>query len=104
MGLETPASNTPTLQTERLMLRPLSMDDLDTLHRISNEPKVRLHLWDDEPVPEVTIRDLIAQSDRMFSSEGIACSASGCAGEKTSSASAASCASKAWMSRSSATS
>ena len=71
MGLETPASNTPTLHTERLLLRPLSMDDLDALHRISNEPKVRLHLWDDEPVSEVTIRDLIAQSDHMFSSEGI---------------------------------
>ena len=71
MSLETPASNPPTLQTERLVLRPLSMDDLDALHRTSNEPSVRRYLWDDEPVPVETIRDLIAQSAHMFSEEGI---------------------------------
>jgi RimJ/RimL family protein N-acetyltransferase len=71
MSHRIPAGNTPTLETERLVLRPLSADGVDPLHRISNEPKVRLYLWDDEPVSEATIKGLIAQSDRMFSKEKI---------------------------------
>jgi RimJ/RimL family protein N-acetyltransferase len=71
MSREVPAGNTPTLETGRLLLRPLSADDVDSLHRISNEPNVRLYLWDDEAVSEATIKSLIAQSDRMFSKEKI---------------------------------
>ena len=71
MNRRAPTGNAPTLETERLVLRPLSADDADALHRISNEPNVRLYLWDDKPVPEATIRDLIARSVRMFSEEGI---------------------------------
>jgi ribosomal-protein-alanine N-acetyltransferase len=65
------AANTPILETERLLLRPLSADEADSLHRISNEPKVRLYLWDDKPVSEATIKSLISQSDRMFSTEEV---------------------------------
>jgi RimJ/RimL family protein N-acetyltransferase len=61
----------PVLETERLVLRPLDRGDADALHRVSNESGVRRYLWDDEQVPEATIRDLIAQSNRMFSSEKI---------------------------------
>jgi [ribosomal protein S5]-alanine N-acetyltransferase len=60
-----------TLETGRLVLRPLAANDARALHRISNEPGVRRYLWDDEPVEEATIRDLIAQSMRMFSEGGI---------------------------------
>jgi ribosomal-protein-alanine N-acetyltransferase len=65
------AANTLILETERLLLRPLSADEADPLHRISNEPKVRLYLWDDKPVSEATIKSLISQSDRMFSTEEV---------------------------------
>ena len=68
---EAPADEGPTLETERLLLRPLSADDADALRRISNEPEVRRHLWDDEPVGEATIRDVIAQSEGMFSEGGV---------------------------------
>ena len=71
MSREIPPGNTPTLETGRLLLRPLSAAEADSLHRISNEPNVRLHLWDDEAVSEATIKGLIAQSDRMFSKEEI---------------------------------
>ncbi len=71
MNYEGPAGDKPILETGRLVLRPLSADDVDSLHRISNEPNVRLYLWDDEPVSEATIKSLIAQSDRMFSKEKI---------------------------------
>lgn len=66
-------NESPTLHTERLDLRPLATTDLGALHRISNEPNVRLYLWDDGPVAEATIGDLIARSVRMFSEEGIGC-------------------------------
>src|SRR3712207_9593586 len=61
--------NRPILETERLVLRPVSADELRSLHRISNEPEVRLYLWDDEQVSEATIEGLVAQSDLMFSEE-----------------------------------
>ncbi len=64
-----PSKPVPYLQTERLTLRPLAAADLDDLRRISNEPAVRRYLWDDEPVPEAEILDLIALSRRTFSEE-----------------------------------
>ena len=66
MNRKASTHDSPTLETGRLILRPISSDDADSLHRISNEPNVRRYLWDDEPVSEATIRDLIAQSDGMF--------------------------------------
>jgi ribosomal-protein-alanine N-acetyltransferase len=71
MSRKLPVGNTPMLETERLLLRALSADDADSLHRISNEPNVRLYLWDDEPISEATVKSLIEQSDRMFSKERI---------------------------------
>ena len=59
------------LETERLVLRPVSADEVGSLHRISNEPNVRLYLWDDEPISEATVKSLIAQGARMFSKERI---------------------------------
>ena len=71
MSHNVPAGNRLPLETGRLVLRPLSADDVDPLHRISNEPMVRLYLWDDQPVSEATINGLIAHSDRMFSKENV---------------------------------
>jgi [ribosomal protein S5]-alanine N-acetyltransferase len=66
-----PTGNTPTLETERLILRALSADEVECLHRISNEANVRRYLWDDEAISKATIKGLIAQSDHMFSEEKI---------------------------------
>ena len=104
MNHEVPADNTPTLETERLVLRPLSAGELDSLRRISNEPHVRLYLWDNEAISEATLKSLIAQSDRMFSKEKIGLFGVRMRGKKTYSAFAASSASKAWRSPSSGTS
>lgn len=62
---------TCSLETDRLVLRPLATEDADALHRISNEPGVRRYLWDDQAVEKATIRRLIARSVRMFSEDGI---------------------------------
>lgn len=71
MNQESSRDNGPTLNTERLVLTPLTRDDLQALHRVSNEPLVRRYLWDDEPVQEEAIRDLIDQSVRTFAEEGV---------------------------------
>src|SRR5215207_5841805 len=71
MSPKVPPANTPMLETERLVLRPLSADEADSLHRISNEPNVRLYLWDDELISEATIKSFIALSDGMFLKEKI---------------------------------
>jgi ribosomal-protein-alanine N-acetyltransferase len=64
-------SDTTQVETDRLVLRPVRPNDAAALHRISNEPGVRRYLWDDEPVEEATIQELISHSIRMFSEEGI---------------------------------
>jgi ribosomal-protein-alanine N-acetyltransferase len=64
-------SKRPTLETGRLLLRPLSEADVAAVHRVSNEPLVRRYLWDDEPVPRAKIKELVVQSERMFSEEGL---------------------------------
>lgn len=71
MSQEIPQDDVPMLMTERLVLRPLTQADLGALHRVSNEPLVRRYLWDDEPVSEAEIRDLIDQSTRTFAEEGV---------------------------------
>lgn len=62
---------TPTLTTHRLVLRPVSRMDAGPLRRISNEPAVRRHLWDGEPVSGATIRGLVVRSARTFAEVGV---------------------------------
>ncbi len=38
------------LETNRLLLRPLSPSDLDYLHGLWTEPLVRRYLWDDQVI------------------------------------------------------
>lgn len=64
-------SHAITLETERLVLRPLSEADLEALHRISNDLLVRRYLWDDEPVSMATIEGIFAQSVREFAEKGL---------------------------------
>lgn len=71
MGSQQATGKEPTLHTDRLVLRPLSGEDADALHRISNDPQVRRYLWDDEPVSRETIGGLLSRSERSFSEEGI---------------------------------
>ena len=58
MSRKVPAGNKPMLETERLLLRALSADEVDSLRRISNEPNARLHLWDNEQVSQATVKEL----------------------------------------------
>lgn len=64
-------SHAIALETEHLVLRPLSEADLDPLHRISNDLLVRRYLWDDEPVSKAQIEGIYAQSVREFAEKGL---------------------------------
>jgi RimJ/RimL family protein N-acetyltransferase len=40
----------PALRTVRLTLEPVTIDDVDTLHRQWTDPDVRRYLWDDQVI------------------------------------------------------
>jgi [ribosomal protein S5]-alanine N-acetyltransferase len=59
------------LETERLVLRRLSPDDLPAMHLIFNDPEVGRHLFDGELVPFKTTISILEASDRDFSERSI---------------------------------
>ena len=59
------------LQTGRLILCPLAPGDLEAVHRVFDDPAVRLHLFDDEPVSGETARSLLRQSEDDFVNGGV---------------------------------
>ena len=58
------------LQTARLVLRPLRAADADDLHALWTAPGVRRYLWDDEVIAPERTADVIAESERLFATEG----------------------------------
>jgi ribosomal-protein-alanine N-acetyltransferase len=64
------AMSTPVLHTERLVLRPFTPSDEETLFRLWNDADVRRFLWDDQPVARETVREQIAQSQADFRERG----------------------------------
>ena len=58
----------PTLETERLILRPWSLDDIDALHQVWTDPQVRRYLWDDEVISRqraaAAVEDGVAAANR----------------------------------------
>jgi RimJ/RimL family protein N-acetyltransferase len=60
----------PVLTTSRLLLRPVSIEDVDLLHQLWTDPDVRRYLWDDIVITreraEETIQDMLsAVADRL---------------------------------------
>jgi ribosomal-protein-alanine N-acetyltransferase len=68
---ETPVPATPVLETERLILRPISNDDLAATHRVFDDPAVRRYLWDDRPVSLEATASVVQTSTRDFSERGV---------------------------------
>ena len=50
------------LETPRLRLTPVTLDDVDVLHRIWCDPKVRQFLWDDVEIDRATAMQVVEQS------------------------------------------
>jgi [ribosomal protein S5]-alanine N-acetyltransferase len=58
------------IKTERLKLRPLTMDDIDALHQIWTDPGVRKYLWDDEVISREETALVIKKSMEYFRARG----------------------------------
>lgn len=58
---------TPT--SARLVFRPFADADAARLHRHWNDPDVRRHLWDDQPVALDTVREIVAASRASFAAD-----------------------------------
>ena len=60
----------PSLNTDRLILRPIASSDLAALHEFWNEPDVRRYLWDDHEVSRATVAEIVAASEVCFAEFG----------------------------------
>ncbi|MEO1049859.1 MAG: GNAT family N-acetyltransferase [Bacteroidota bacterium] len=58
------------METERLLLVPLSEPDTDQLHEIFIDPFVRKYLWDDEVIAFDTTKEILHQNNEHFSNDG----------------------------------
>ena len=58
------------LETARLRLRPLTVADVDDLHRLFTQPGVRRYLRDDEVVPRERAAVLVDASVASFEAHG----------------------------------
>jgi ribosomal-protein-alanine N-acetyltransferase len=59
-----------TLETERLVLRPLVRDHVPALHRFHNDPEVRRYLWDNQEVSTDTVTRIVDASEECFADLG----------------------------------
>jgi ribosomal-protein-alanine N-acetyltransferase len=57
---------TISLETQRLLLSPLSTADADALHQLWIEPSVRKFLWDDQVIPLETVVEVVQASIQSF--------------------------------------
>ena len=67
------------LTTQRLRLRPIDVDDIDTLHVFWTNPDVRRYLWDDKIIPREFVEEIVATSQQSFAERdygfwGLSCS------------------------------
>jgi len=58
------------IDTARLRLRPLTLDDLSELHCLWTKPEVRKFLWDDKIIPVEQTASIIAASQNCFQTKG----------------------------------
>ena len=58
------------LETPRLSLFPVSIDDVDVLHAMWRDAEVRRYLWDDVEIDRETARAVVEQSVRDWERHG----------------------------------
>lgn len=58
------------IKTERLNLRPLTMDDLEAIHQIWTDAGVRKFLWDNEVISAEETASVIEKSLKYFHCKG----------------------------------
>ena len=65
----------PILETERLILRELTPDDIDALHAITSDPQVVRYVGDGTPLPRELADKWIAVSQNNYRTKGYGASA-----------------------------
>ena len=60
----------PSLNTDRLILRPIASSDLAALHEFWNNPEVRRYLWDDQQMSREAVTEIVAASENCFAELG----------------------------------
>jgi ribosomal-protein-alanine N-acetyltransferase len=73
----------PDLRTPRLDLRPVTRDDIDSLHRFWTDPEVRRYLWDDEIISLSRSAGMVEASIASAESTGLGIWLMRLIGEKT---------------------
>jgi RimJ/RimL family protein N-acetyltransferase len=58
------------LRTPRLRLRPAAAADVDALHALWTDARVRRWLWDDLVIPRETAEQVVAASEASFAAAG----------------------------------
>jgi [ribosomal protein S5]-alanine N-acetyltransferase len=58
------------IETARLTLRPVSLDDLEALHRLWATPAVRRYIWDGEVISKARAEGEIREALRNFERHG----------------------------------
>jgi ribosomal-protein-alanine N-acetyltransferase len=58
------------LTTDRLILRPCTLDDIDALHALWTNPDMRRYLWDDKIIPRETAKEVVEASMESFDARG----------------------------------
>lgn len=59
----------PTLETPRLVLRPIAKPDLNTLYEMLTDASIRRYLCDDAVLPLAQVEAMLSQSIQQFQSE-----------------------------------
>jgi ribosomal-protein-alanine N-acetyltransferase len=60
----------PVIETPRLVLRPATIEDLDTLHALWTDPGVRRYLWDDLVISRARARETLEACIATFADRG----------------------------------
>ena len=61
----------PLLETERLVLRPIGPEDVDSLHALWMQPGVRRWIFDDEVIPRARVEEEVETNRRNFAAHGV---------------------------------
>lgn len=59
------------ITTDRMILKPLYPENASALHTLWVDPDVRKYLWDDLPVPEEQVVDILEESQRLMAKAGV---------------------------------
>jgi ribosomal-protein-alanine N-acetyltransferase len=62
--------NLPLIETARLRMRPITLDDVDAIHQIWTDAGVRKYLWDDEVISREETVAVIEKSLKYFHCKG----------------------------------